>query len=280
MTANTENEQWRDRVGVSALTPRQVEVRDEFVRRRGYWADDWQLILELDPEFLARYTNLSAFASENARPVDAGGLPRKDRELIYVALCAQLTHPHPPGILGHGRNALEAGATAEELLAVMELVSTLGVAGLHLAVRELEADEPGTIARLAAEDGTSDEVVASLAGRFRHVYNTWDDDIEHVLRAAPDFYRTVIDLSEVPRRSGVLDPKLVALITFATDAFVTHMDAVALRRDIRAARAVGVTPRELLDVVIQTCGAGIHAVTVGAPLLAQLTAEVDESGEK
>ncbi|MFV0375034.1 carboxymuconolactone decarboxylase family protein [Microbacterium sp.] len=273
MVTNEPTDDWKANVGKVSLTARQTEIREAFIARRGYWADDWQLILELDPEFLARYTEVSAYAGEHATAVADGGLDRKSRELIYVALCAQLTHPHPPGILGHGRNAIAAGATPQEVLAVMELVSTLGVAGLHLAVRELEADAPGTVAGLAAQDGTTDAEVATLSEQFRSVYGAWDDEVEDVLRAAAGFYRTVIDLSEIPRHSGVLDPKLVALITFATDAFVTHRDEAALRRDIRAAKAAGVSPRELLDVVIQTCGAGIHAVTVGAPLLAQLMAE-------
>lgn len=268
-----EGDDWKRLIGRAELTARQIEIRDAFVRRRGYWADDWQLILELDPEFLSKYTDLSAFAAENASPVEDGGLDRKSRELIYVALCSQLTHPHPPGILGHGRNAIEAGATPQEVLAVMELVSVLGVAGLHMAVRELERDEPGTIASLAREDGTTDETVAALQADFTRVYDAWDDEVENVLRAAPGFYRTVLDLVEIPRHSGVLDARLVALVSFATNAFVTHMDADALRRDIHAAKAAGVTPRELLDVVVQTCGAGIHAVTIGAPLLAQLMLE-------
>lgn len=266
---------WKQMIGRTELSPRQIEIRDAFTRRRGYWADDWQLILELDPEFLAKYTELSAYAVENATPVEEGGLDRKSRELIYVALCSQLTHPHPPGILGHGRNALDAGATPQEVLAVMELVSVLGVSGLHMAVTELEADAPGTIAEIARGDGTTEETVAELKADFERVYDAWDEEMADVLRAAPGFYRTVIDLIDVPRHSGVLDEKLVALISFATNAFVTHRDEKALRRDIQAAKAAGVTPRELLDVIVQTCGAGIHSVTVGAPLLAQLMLERD-----
>lgn len=86
------DDDWKRMLGREPRTVRQIEIRDAFIRRRGYWADDWQLILELDPEFLAKYTDLSAYAAENAVPVDAGGLDRKSRELIYVALYSQLTH--------------------------------------------------------------------------------------------------------------------------------------------------------------------------------------------
>ena len=46
--------------GDGELSAAQREIRDEFVRRRGDWADDWQLILELAPEIMAAYTDLSA----------------------------------------------------------------------------------------------------------------------------------------------------------------------------------------------------------------------------
>jgi alkylhydroperoxidase/carboxymuconolactone decarboxylase family protein YurZ len=252
---------------VAELTERQREIRAEFERRRGYWAPDWQMILELDPEFLAAYTDLSAYAVEH------GGLDLRTRELIYVATCASVTHQHPVGIRQHGRNALAAGATPEQLLAVMELVSTLGAATIHLAVAELERLEPGTAQALAEENNTSSERVAELADQFREVYGAWDDDLTDVLRAVPDFYQRLLALAAHPRRSGVLTPKEVALISLSVNALVTHLDAKALRRDLIAARQAGATPAEILDVCMQIAGIGVHAITVGVPILTELLAE-------
>jgi hypothetical protein len=48
--------------GDAELSAAQREIRAEFVRRRGYWADDWQVILELAPEIMAAYTDVSAYA--------------------------------------------------------------------------------------------------------------------------------------------------------------------------------------------------------------------------
>jgi alkylhydroperoxidase/carboxymuconolactone decarboxylase family protein YurZ len=259
---------WKQSIGTTELTERQREIRDAFVRRRGYWADDWQLILEMDPQFLAAYTDVSAYAMEH------GALDRRTRELIYVATGAGVTHQHPIGIWTHGRNALEAGATPEQLLAVMELVSTLGMATVHLAVSELEAAEPGTAAAIGAASGTTPERVARLRERYEEVHDAWDDELENVLQAVPDFYEAVLRMEEHPRRSGVLTAKEIALISFAVNALVTHRDEKALRRDIQAAKAAGVTPAELLDVCVQISGIGIHAITVGAPIVALLREHV------
>lgn len=255
---------WHAMIGRSELTERQRTIRDAFIRRRGYWADDWQLILELDPEFLAAYTDVSAYAAEH------GGLDTRTRELVYVATGAGVTHQHPIGIWSHGRNALRAGATPQELLAVMELVSTLGVATVHLAVSELEADTPGST---RSRGGDDESRVAALRTRFAHVFHAEDDELDAVFAAVPDFYHAVLGIAEVPRYSGILSPKEIALISFAVDALVTHMDAKALQRDIQAARDAGVTPAELLDVCLQISGIGIHAITVGVPILAELMPE-------
>jgi hypothetical protein len=62
--------------GDEELSDAQREIRAEFVRRRGYWADDWQLILELAPEIMAAYTDVSAYAWE------IGSLDAKTREFM------------------------------------------------------------------------------------------------------------------------------------------------------------------------------------------------------
>lgn len=253
---------------MAELTTRQQEIKDEFQRRRGYWAPDWELILGLDPEFLAAYTDLSAYAVEH------GGLDLRTRELIYVATCASVTHQHPIGIRVHGRNALRAGATPQELLAVMELVSTMGIATVHLAVEELERATPGTVDALATQAGTTDDRVTALVQRFSEVYTADGSSLEPVIRAVPEFYSAMLEMAAIPRgESSPLSKRDVALISFAVNALITHLDEKALRRDIENAQAAGVTPYELLDVCMQIAGIGVHAITVGVPILAELIAE-------
>ena len=42
-------------MGDMALTPRQEEIKAEYLRVHGEWDEGWQAVLELDPEFLATY---------------------------------------------------------------------------------------------------------------------------------------------------------------------------------------------------------------------------------
>jgi hypothetical protein len=39
-----------------SLTPRQQQIKDEFIKVRGTWGEAWEDILRLDPEFLAAST--------------------------------------------------------------------------------------------------------------------------------------------------------------------------------------------------------------------------------
>ena len=72
-----------------AMPPEQARIRDEFIRRRGYWADDWQLILEMAPGVMAAYTDFSAHSA------DHGTLDPKTREFIFIANTAVVT-PRTP----------------------------------------------------------------------------------------------------------------------------------------------------------------------------------------
>jgi alkylhydroperoxidase/carboxymuconolactone decarboxylase family protein YurZ len=54
-------------------------------------------------------------------------LESKIRELVYVAVDAATTHLYEPGTRIHMENALKHGATREEIMEVLALVSVLGV---------------------------------------------------------------------------------------------------------------------------------------------------------
>ena len=104
------------------------EIRNEFVRTRGYWNPFWEGLLELDPEFFQAYLNFSGV------PWRKGVLEPKIKELIYTAIDASTTHLYEPGLRQHIRNALSYGATREEIMEVLELVSVLGIHSCTLGV--------------------------------------------------------------------------------------------------------------------------------------------------
>ena len=76
-------------------------------------------------------------------PLVRGVLDQKTWELIAIAVDASCTHMYAPGVRRHIRGALAAGATKEEILAVLQAVSVLGIHSMSLGapilVEELAA---------------------------------------------------------------------------------------------------------------------------------------------
>ena len=70
-----------------------------------------------------------------------------------------------------------------------------------------------------------------------------------------------------PMQSGVLDPKVVEFLAIAVDASCTHMYAPGVRRHIRKALELGATREEIAAVLQCVSVLGIHAMSLGAPIL-------------
>jgi alkylhydroperoxidase/carboxymuconolactone decarboxylase family protein YurZ len=123
------------------LTERQKELRDDFIEKRGYWNAFWDGLLTLDQDFFEAYLAFSSVPWRN------GPLEPKVKELIYIAIDAATTHLYEPGLRQHIRNALGYGATKEEIMEVLELVSVLGIhactLGVPVLLEELEAAGKG-----------------------------------------------------------------------------------------------------------------------------------------
>ena len=97
-------------------------------RKSGDWNPLWSTFAEWDPGFLEAYLRLRSV------PFKSGPLPRKIKELILVAINAATTHLYGPGVRRHIRNALQHGATREEILEAIELTTVLGIHSSNLAV--------------------------------------------------------------------------------------------------------------------------------------------------
>lgn len=67
-------------------------------------------------------------------------LEPKVKEMVYVAFDAAATHLYVPGLKLHLRNAVRLGATTEELVEVLEIVSVIGIHAATVGVPIL-ADE-------------------------------------------------------------------------------------------------------------------------------------------
>jgi alkylhydroperoxidase/carboxymuconolactone decarboxylase family protein YurZ len=104
-----------------ALDTRQVKLKEDFIQARGYWTPLWEKILTLSPDYFEAYLKFSSV------PWKTGSLEPKLKELIYVAIDAATTKLYEPGIRVHIQNALKHGATADEVMEVLQIVSVLGI---------------------------------------------------------------------------------------------------------------------------------------------------------
>lgn len=95
---------------------------------RGDWNPLWNTLRQWDPQFMEAY-----LAFRNV-PHRHGPLSPKFKELILIAVNAATTHLYAPGIRRHVQNALKHGATREEILEVLELVTVLGIHACNMGV--------------------------------------------------------------------------------------------------------------------------------------------------
>jgi len=114
-------EQEGKRGEVAALSAYQERLKAEFTEKRGYWHAFWNEILELSPEFFEAYTEFSSV------PWVSGPLEPKIKEFVYIAFDTAATHLYTSGLRLHIENAVRYGATAQELIEVMEIAVTLSI---------------------------------------------------------------------------------------------------------------------------------------------------------
>ncbi len=125
-----------DDLTAKPLTARQERLKAAFIANRGYWSPLWDGVLALSPDFFEAYGEFSSV------PWKTGTLEPKIREFVYIAVDAAATHMYEPGTRIHMENALRLGATPEEIMEVLALVSVLGVhtmsMGLPVLLDELK----------------------------------------------------------------------------------------------------------------------------------------------
>lgn len=119
---------------------------DDYVRR-GDFNPLWEQLRLLDPQFMEAYLRFRDV------PHRHGPLPPKFKELVLVAINAATTHLYAPGVRRHIANAFKAGATKEEVLETLELVTIMGIHTMNLAVPILLEEHEKFAAQDAARDG-------------------------------------------------------------------------------------------------------------------------------
>jgi len=134
MTMNTENAQPRSPAARSRRKP--ARTREAVT---GNWNPDWEPFAKLDPAWTEKVIAMAI------APAVAGALDAKTRELVGIALDVSCTHLYAPGVRRHIQRALKAGATKEEITAVLQLACLQGLhsmcVGAPILLDELAARE-------------------------------------------------------------------------------------------------------------------------------------------
>ena len=99
---------------------------------------------------------------------------------------------------------------------------------------------------------------------------------EELRSVSPEFFSRAEALCAMPAETSHLSRKHRALIAVAMNASATQMHEAGTRSNIKAALRCGATEHEVFETLQLASTIGIHACTLGIPILAQ---EIDPTGE-
>lgn len=237
-----------------------ADLKQALVDSGEEWSEAWDKVLDLTPEYLAAYIKLRQV------PIDKQKLPRKVQELLLLAMDAQCTHLHAPGIAAHTPAALKAGATVGEIIETLELSSVLGVHAVTVGVPLL--------VEVLAEKGKNlaeglNEKQEQLKADFERQRGYWAATWDPVLRLSPEFFEAYTAYSSVPFQEGHshLDAKTKELVYCAIDCATTHLFAPGLKIHIRNAIEKGASPEEVMEVFELAALMGSQTVLAGVQSL-------------
>lgn len=238
-----------------------MTLENEFVEIHGDMPKTWRDIRERQPQFFEAYVNLAAV------PLRRGALTAKARALIMIAVNAAVTHLNRNEIRHHIGRALDHGASAEEIVEVLQLVSVLGIHAISIGFPALQD--------IAAQAGKADDLPSiqfdghqtALKENFTQTRGYWNPFWEQALRLDPPLFEAYFNFSSVPWKFGILEPKLREFVYIAIDASTTHMFDDGTRGHMANAFKHGAKVEEILEVLELCVPIGVQSMTTGLDIL-------------
>lgn len=212
------------------------------------------VLRDRDPDCLNRVRDLESRTL-------GGSLDRTIALLVQIAVHASVTGLAERELRRFVSQALDAGVSGEEILAVLKLCTILGIHGAAQASPILaeSLSRRGCEIRPAPGDAP---VIAAMheAGSFNSAWDAleqWDPVwLDRLLAVGLD--QSIID---------VLGRKNFELLCIALDASVTHLYNPGTSRHIEAALDIGVSPGEILDVIKLVSIQGLRSLDAGIAIL-------------
>jgi alkylhydroperoxidase/carboxymuconolactone decarboxylase family protein YurZ len=112
----------------------------DHLRATGDWNPAWDAAATVDAAYVEKFLAMGTHA------IRRGLLDPLTIEFIAIAVDASCTHLYAPGVRRHIRKALELGASREQVMTVLELVSVLGIHSVALGA-PLLVEEAAKLAR-------------------------------------------------------------------------------------------------------------------------------------
>jgi len=188
------------------------------------------------------------------------------KELVLLSLHGTVTALHAPGIQRHVQRALDAGASAQDVLDVLLTITGVANHALYFAVpvlmRELEAAGDG---QAALPDIT--DAAQAIKDAFIRTRGTWNPQRDVIARMMPQYFAALSKVSTVTWQHGSLTRKERELICIAIDCTVTHMFESGLALHIRCALQHGASKAEILAVFQLAALMGLESYIGGAQTL-------------
>jgi len=244
---------------VTAPSPSPADaLRSALAARLGTSEDVWDEALATREEYVRAALALIEV------PERSGYLTPKVRAFVRLALESAVTHLREAGVRSAMVDALDAGATRDEILEVLVVASTLGVHGMNAEV----------LAEALLERGSALPELTDRQTRIREEYTAvrgyWRDFLDPTLTLAPDFLEAYLEFSGAPWRHGVLEPKVREFIYLAFDTSPTHLHMAGLRVHIDNALGYGATPDEIVEVMAIAAAMGLQSLALGLTVLRDL----------
>jgi alkylhydroperoxidase/carboxymuconolactone decarboxylase family protein YurZ len=247
------------------LTGEEQQLKERFRQETGYWHESFEILLELDPEFLAILRDITAHPRSNG-PLDA-----KTEEFVLLALNVAPTTLYADGIRRHIANAFEEGASVDEVLEVIQMASVLGVHtfGENAPILLEEFD--------VSNDTFTDEELAErerVRESFREERGFWTERLEPMLTLDPGFFEQYVRYSAHPTEKGAVDRKVRELVYTAIDISTTHLYPSGARVHIKNAIDYGASLEEVVEVYQLAFSLSSHSLEQSVEVLAE---EADRS---
>lgn len=197
-----------------SLTPAQQALKERFDAQLGpdVFDESWARLLQHSPDMFAASLQLTSVPKRKAN------LSPKIQSLVSLAVAANATHLHVPGIHRHTAAALRNGASKLEIIEVLSLSATLGIHACNIGVpilcevlREEGREMPTGMEGMGKEQWGLKEAFEEKRG-YWHAF--WED----FLRLSPEFFAAYLEFSSVPwvgeGGGGVLEPKVYISLSY------------------------------------------------------------------